>query len=387
MAMKARGNTVLVPVVSPGSAVHLGVVALGMVGSGGRVIAMSVVPPEADSATVAEAESVLATMEQLLDGTGVVVEPIVMTGESVAIAVHHTATDRGVDAVVMGWGGSGSGQSAFGDIVDHVVGRSRVPLVMVRPGASLPTSVLLAFDTDQLHPSGRRGLVLAARVASALRDRNGWPLKLLQTGEPDGPDLPAVVSDLTDRIHHDPRRRHEALASAVHGELLVVAPVAPTVAGLRSATARINWAAGDATLAVAVDVGPTGPHEDLSVATALSTSPMTPHISQPGRRHGIAVTASADAPPDRREIQQALTGVGEVSTVRTWWAGRAREPHLSMVVSVVAESDSLAIGRVLEVLDTLPALAGARVRYDLVEPPTPLRVRELTPLGLPEIFE
>lgn len=385
--MKVWGNTVLVPVVSPDSAVHLAVVALGMVGSGGRVIAMSVVPHQADAVAVTEAESVLASMEGLLDGTGVVVEPIVMTADSIPIAVHDTAGQRGVDAVVMGWGGSGSGQSAFGDIVDHVVGRSRVPLIMVRPGASLPTSLLLAFDTDQLHPSGRRGLVLAARVASSLRDRNGWPLTLLQTGEQDGPELPRVVAALTDRIHHDPRRRHEALASAVHGELLVVAPVAPTVAGLRSATSRINWAAGDATLAVAVDVGPTGPREDLSVTTAMPTSAMASPTGQSRRRHGIAVTASAEDPPDRRQIQQALTEVGEVTTVRTWWAGRAREPHLSMVVSVVAESDSLAIGRVLEVLDTLPALAGARVRYDLVAPPTPLRVRELTPLGLPEIFD
>lgn len=385
------GNRVLLPVVSPESAPHLATVALGLVGGGGEVIAMSVVPPDADRATVADADRVLAAMEDLVDGTGVAIDTVVVAAESVARAVHDAALARNVDVVVMGWAGSGSSQSAFGSIVDHVVGRSRVPLLMVRPGRRLPTSVLLAFDTDQLHPSGRRGLVLAARVAAALRDRNGWPLTLLQTGMEDGPDLPPEVAELTDRIHHDPRRRHEALAAARHDDQLVVAPVAPTVAGLRSATSRINWAAGDATLAVAVDVGPIGSREDLTHATAPPLRAVPPAESaaepRPARLHGIAVTATAEEPPDRQAVQQALAAVGEVSGIRTWWSGPDREPHLSLVVSVVAESDSLAIGRVLDVVDTLPALAGARVRYDLVEPPTPWRLRELTPLGLPDLLE
>lgn len=380
-------NRVLMPVVSPQSGAHLGLVALGLVGSGGHVIAMSVVHPDADAATVAAAESVLAGVEAMLIDTGATIETLVVAAESTAGAVHDTALARDVDAVVMGWGGSGSGRTAFGEIVDHVVGRSRVPLVMVRPGARLPSSLLLAFDTDQLHPSGRRGLVLATTVAMALRDRNDWPLTLLQTGEEDGPELPTVVAQLTDRIHHDPRRRHEALAAAVRSDQLVVAPVAPTVAGLRSATSRINWAVGDATLAVAIDVGPTGNREDLSDAAA-PTLRVVDDGSRPARRlHGIAVTASADEPLDRRAIQQAMREVGEVTSIRTWWAGPSRSPHLSLVVAVSAESDSMALGRVLDVADALPALAGARVRYDLVDPPTPWRVRELTPMGLPDLFE
>lgn len=381
------GNRVLLPVVSPDTAPHLATVALGLVGTTGQIIAVSIVPPDADRAAIDEAGHVLAATEALIEGTGVAIETVVMAADSVARAVHDAALARNVDVVVMGWAGSGSSQSAFGAIVDHVVGRSRVPLLMVRPGRSLPTSVLLAFDTDQLHPSGRRGLVLAANVAGALRDRNGWPLTLLQTGQEDGPDLPREVAELTDRIHHDPRRRHEALASVMHADQLVVAPVAPTVAGLRSATSRINWAAGDATLAVAVDVGPIGSREDLSRATATPLRAVPDVEERPARLHGISVTATAEEPPDRHAVQQALSAVGEVSGIRTWWSGRERQPHLSLVVSVVAESDSLAIGRVLEVLDALPALAGARVRYELVEPPTPWRLRELTPLGLPDLFE
>ena len=381
------GNRVLLPVVSPESAPHLATVALGLVGGDGKIIAMSVVPPDADRTTVAEADRVLADMEALVGGTGVEIETVVMAADSVARAVHDAALARNVDVVVMGWAGSGNSQSAFGSIVDHVVGRSRVPLLMVRPGRRLPTSVLLAFDTDQLHPSGRRGLVLAAKVAAALRDRNGWPLTLLQTGMEEGPDLPPEVAELTDRIHHDPRRRHEALAAARHDDQLVVAPVAPTVAGLRSATSRINWAAGDATLAVAVDVGPIGSREDLTHATAPPLRAVPEAEPGHARLHGIAVTATAEEPPDRQAVQQALSAVGEVSGIRTWWSGPERQPHLSLVVSVAAESDSLAIGQVLDVVDALPALAGARVRYDLVEPPTPWRLRELTPLGLPDLFE
>lgn len=378
---------VLLPVASPESSAHLALVALGLVGTGGHVIAVSVVPTAAAAATVAAARSVLAGVEDLLADTDVTVESLVVAAESTAAGVHDTALARQVDAVVMGWAGSGSGRTAFGDIVDHVVGRSRVPLIMVRPGAGLPSSLLLAFDTDQLHPSGRRGLVLATRVAMALQDRNGWPLTLLQTGEEDGPELPRLVAELTDRIHHDPRRRHEALAAAVRADQLVVAPVAPTVAGLRSATSRINWAVGDATLAVAIDVGPTGSREDLSAAAAPQLRLVGDDTGSGPRLHGIAVTASADEPLDRRAIHHALQAAGEVTNIRTWWAGPSRLPHLSLVVTVSAESDSMAIGRVLEVADNLPALAGARVRYDLVEPPTPWRVRELTPMGLPDLFD
>ncbi len=378
---------VLLPVVSPQSGAHLGLVALGIVGTGGHVVAMSVVSPDADAATVRDAEAVLAGIQDMLTDTGATIETLVVAAESTAGAVHDTALARKVDAVVMGWGGSGSGRTAFGEIVDHVVGRSRVPLVMVRPGARLPSSLLLAFDTDQLHPSGRRGLVLATKVAMALRDRNDWPLTLLQSGEEEGPELPVVLAALTDRIHHDPRRRHEALAAAVRSDQLVVAPVAPTVAGLRSATSRINWAVGDATLAVAIDVGPTGSREDLSDATAPPLRVVDDGRRPAQRLHGIAVTASAEEPLDRKAIQRAMQRVGEVTSIRTWWEGPARSPHLSLVVALSAESDSVALGRVLDVADSLPALTGARVRYDLVEPPTPWRVRELTPLGLPDLFE
>lgn len=385
--MLTGGIHVLLPVVSPASVPHLALVALGLAGPQGTITALSVVTSEADDVGTRAATDLLDDVEEVVADAGIDLRTMVVFAESEAAAVHEAVGSGGVDVVVMGWAGSGSAQSAFGAIVDQVVGRSRVPLLMVRPGAALPSSLLLVFDTDQLHPSGRRGLKLAAEVARTLQERNDWPLTLLQTGAETGPDLPRVVAELSDRLHHDPRRRHVALEATTHAELLVVAPVAPTVAGLRSATARINWAAGDATLAVAVDVGPVGDTADLRAAASVPLRAVPSSEPPSPRQFGIAVTVAAEEPPDRHAVQRALRDVGPVTSVRTWRSAEQFGACLGLTVVATAGTESAAIGRVLEVLDALPALAGARVRYEPVAAPTPWRVRELTPLGLPDLFE
>ncbi len=374
---------VLLAIVAPASVTRLLEVAIGIAGPGGRVVACTAVPSGAHRDAVAAARTTLGAVEDEVASqsstTGVTLATEVVEAEHPAEAVHDLVGRVGADVVVMGWHGSGSASSSFGTIIDEVVGRSRVPLVMVRPGAAAPTSLVVAFDTDQLHPAGRRGLALAGAVAASLRTSRGWPITLLQTGAEDFPDLPVGVRTLTDRIHHDPRRRHEAVEALVEPTTMVVAPVAPTVAGLRAATTRLNWAVGAATLAVAIDVGPVGPRESLSRVTLPRTAESdTPE--RPGR-HGVAVTIVSPDPVDRRPVVAALADAGEVGSVRTWWAGRESRPHLSIVVTVDDVTESDAIGAVVAVTDTLPQLVGARVRYDLVDAPTPLRVRELRPMG------
>lgn len=381
----AADTCVLLPIVSPASVDCLVGVAVDVAGPGGRLRALTAVPPGASSADVRAARAMLATVEDAVarlhtdPSAAACLSTEVVEADHPASAVHDAAARDAVDVVVMGWHGSGSASSSFGGIIDEVVGRSRVPLLMVRQGAVDPTGLVVAFDTDQLHPAGRRGLVLAGAVAASLRSARGWPVTLLQTGAEEFPELPDEIATLTDRIHHDPRRRHDAVAAIVEPTTMVVAPVAPTVAGLRAATTRLNWAVGAATLVVAIDVGPVGPRETLAAVSLDVTAP-EPREERPGRR-GVSLTISSADPVQRRPVMAALSDAGEVGAVRTWWAGRDSRPHLSITVTVDQMTGSDAIGAVMAVTDALPELVGARVRYDLVDAPTPLRVQELRPMG------
>ena len=95
----------------------------------------------------------------------------------------------------------------------------------------------------------------------------------------------------------------------------------------------------------------------------------------------MSLTIVSPDPVERRPLVAALAGAGEVGAIRTWWEGDDHRPHLSITVTLDHVTESDAIGTVMAVTDTLPELVGARVRYDLVEPPTPLRVHELRPMG------
>lgn len=384
---------VLLAVVAPASTTCLARVAVDVAGRWGHVRVLTVVPRGAGPVEHADAAATLVAVEDAvtrLGGAHVPVRTEVVEADHPAVAVHDVVARDDVDIVVMGWQGSGSAATSFGRIVDEVVGRSRVPLLMVRAGEVEPTSLLVAFDTDQLHPAGRRGLALAGAVAAALREARGWPVTLLRAGVDELSELPDAIATLTDRIHHDPRRRHDAVAAAVEASTMLVAPVAPTVAGLRAATTRLNWAAGTATLVVAVDVGPVGPREILSgfgIGASAVADPTDPTAAPGGRlaerpgRRGVSLTIATDDPVARRPVVDALADAGEVGTVRTWWEGREQRPHLAITVTVDDATGSEAIGAVMAVTDALPELVGARVRYDLVEAPTPLRLRELRPLG------
>lgn len=373
---------VLLPVVAPGSVPALVEVAVAIAGPGGHLLALTAVPSGAAAEDVAAARQTLIRVEGEVaaqSGFDVVLDTEVVEADHPALAIHDLASRVDADVVVMGWAGSGSASSSFGSIIDEVVGRSRVPLVMVRAGTARPSSVVVAFDTDQLHPAGRRGLALAGAVAASLRSARDWPITLLQTGAKEFPDLPPGIATLTDRIHHDPRRRHDAVEALVDPTTLVVAPVAPTVAGLRAATTRLNWAVGEATLAVAIDVGPVGPRESLSRVTLPDGN--REHDPERRGRQGVALTIVSTDPVERRPVMAALADAGEVGQVRSWWAGRESRPHLSITVTIDQATESDAIGAVMAVTDMLPELVGARVRYDLVDAPTPFRVRELRPMG------
>ncbi|MBY5163955.1 universal stress protein [Salsipaludibacter albus] len=383
MVVGAR-TCVLLPIVAPGSVDGLVALALDVAGPDGTVRALTAVPEQAGRDRRREARATLRRVEQAVaervgDRSGIELDTEVLEADHPALAIHDATSRHDVDVVVMGWRGSGSATSSFGAIIDEVVGRSRVPLLMLRAGTRPPTSLVVAFDTDQLHPAGRRGLVLAGGAAAALREANGWPVTLLQTGADDLPDLPVEIATLTDRIHHDPRRRHDAVEAVVDPSTMVVAPVAPTVAGLRAATTRLNWATGDASLLVAIDVGPIGPREPLSRLTLDLPAPV-PTTEPPGR-HGVGLTIVSDEPLPRRRVVDALAVAGEVGSVRTWWSGRDDRPHLSVMVTVTDCTESDAVASVMAVTDSLPELVGARVRYDLVDAPSPLRVRELRPMG------
>jgi hypothetical protein len=280
---------------------------------------------------------------------------------------------RELDAtlVLMGWRGESSTTDVFGRLIDTIVGRSTVPLAVVRVGAVPYERVVLPVSADHLLPGGSSGLCLAARLADRLRDDTPQPTTLLRTG-PREVELPAEVESLGDRVHHDPRRTDQAVAAFAHANDLIVAAVAPTVSGLRAATTHLAWAAPDATLLVAIDVGPT--HErglDEAVDAAGSPPPVRPSADDVLRPVRIVVTArlAADAGATPEHLDRALRTTGTTGQLSAWWPAGDPRPHVRANVTVDATGVNAAIGRVMVAVHESDALQGAEITYDVDRSP------------------
>jgi hypothetical protein len=360
------GRSVLVPVANPASLQPLLVHAARLAGPDGGVVQVAtVVAPNASPEVLDEARIGLIGAEAAAERLGVEVQGRIIVASDVASGVLRAIDEFATSLVLMGWRGQSSTTDVFGSLIDSLVGRSSVPLAVVRLGAREPRRVLLPVSADHLLPGGDRGLrlatVIAARLAAAVEE----PTTVLRTG-PRDVDLPVEIRRLGDRVHHDPRRTDQAVAAFARPEDLIVAAVAPTVSGLRAATTHLAWAAPDATLLVAIDVGPTR-EEGLDDAVLAAGAPAPAATPDDLRAIDLVVTVRI---PDGTEgrpdgVDRVLRTVGATDHVMAWWPADDPRAYVRATVTVRAPGPNAAIARVVTAIDEAPDLRGAEITYDL----------------------
>ncbi|MEX2549463.1 MAG: universal stress protein [Nitriliruptoraceae bacterium] len=366
-ATRSLGRCVLVPVANPASVRPLLELAADLADPDGAVVLLTVLRPDAAADEHSHAWQGMAEAEELATTLGVRVRGEVRTDPALGDAVLQAISERGASLVLMGWRGASSTTDVFGRLIDHVVGRSSVPLAVVRLGTVPRERILLPISADHLLPGGAGGLNLAVDMADRLRRRTAHPTTVLRTGTRE-PDLPESVTALGDRVHHDPRRTHQAVAAFASPDDLIVAPVAPTVSGLRAATTHLAWAAPDATLLVAIDVGPTA-DEGLADAVAGAGRPAPARTDAGEGTTDIRIVVTVRLPDDREvtpeQVERVLASTGRTDHLMAWWPAGDPRPHVRATVELAAADSNGAIAKVMTALHEAPELAGSEITYDL----------------------
>lgn len=370
------GRTVVVPIANPASArALLGCAARLALPDAGTVELVTVLRPDAPADEHAHAWNGLADAESAASELGVTARGRVLTADAVGDGVLRAIDELDASLVLMGWRGGSSTSDVFGALIDHVVGRSTVPLAVVRLGTVPFRRVLVPVSDDHLLPGGESGLELATGIAARLQRGNDEPPTVLRTGQRETA-LPASVAALGDRIHHDPRRTHQAVAAFARPDDLVVAAVAPTVSGLRAATTHLAWAAPDATLLVAVDTGPTREPGLADVEEAGTPPP----VRVPDDRRVVRIIVTARLPDDRAvtpdHLDRVLQTAGVTDHLMAWWPAGDPRPHVRATVTLDAAGINAAISAVMVAVHDAPELRGAEITYDVDrgapdEPSTP----------------
>lgn len=378
------GARIVLPVVRPASLGSLLPVAAAMAtAEDGHVVPVTVVRPHAPAETVRSATALAIDAERRLRAHGISASGLVVEAEEVAAGIRRVVRSEDATLVVMGWRGETDASRAFDATVDDVVGRSSVPLLVVRPADHPTTRVVLPLGAAHVGPHGRGGLALATTVTRRLAETAGTSVSVLWAGDED-PVVPDEVRALTDRLHHDPRRLDEAVGAMARPGDVVVAAVAPTASGLREVTQHITAATPDAALVVAIDPGPRPSRDGLGRAVAAPVNRVL-ELTEPAEHH---VTVTIDPPVGvtvpRRRVVRALTPLGTVSDVDVEWRASSGAQRLRVTVRVLAVNPTTALGEVMTTLHETPALTGAAVRYDVSRAPQPLRLDRLEAMGAVE---
>ncbi|MEX1178113.1 MAG: universal stress protein [Nitriliruptor sp.] len=368
--MEHLGRTIVVPVVNPASVRPLLLCAARIAATdGGTVLPLTVIPVRADADIRSHAWSGVAEAEATARELGVFAEGTVVEARDPVEGTLQAVRDHDASLVVMGWRGQSSTSNVFGELIDSLVGRSSVPLAIIRLGAVPYRRVLLPVHADHLLPGGDRGLSFAAELARRLGHQGPEPTTVLRTG-PSDVSLPAAIAALGDRVHHDPRRTDRAVAAIAQPSDLVVAAVAPTSSGLRAATTHLAWAAPDATLLVAVDVGPT--HEaGLAEAASAAATPAPVRRAGDARQVRIVVTARLPGASDGAvgptpdDLDRVLRTAGATEHLMAWWPAGDTRPHVRATVTVTATSVNAAISAVMVAVHEAPDFRGAEITYDV----------------------
>lgn len=358
---------IVVPVVSPVSARELaGLAARIAAPEGGRVLPVSVLRIGSTEEARQRAQALVDDAAAAARGHGAAAEGIVRSDSSVVHGVLACMSETAASLAVMGWQGASTQRNVFGELIDSIVGRSTIPLAVVRTSAVAYGRVVLPVSEDHLLPGGARGLQLAAELARRLQQPIDGMVTILRTGA-GGTPLPPEVQSLGDRIHHDRRRVDLAVGSAAGQGDLVVAPVAPTASGLRTATTHMAWAAPDAWLVVAIDVGPPPPHGRIADAVAGAGSVPDAGPDDDGfEEHQIEVTARVgDDTGPISGLMEALRRVGTVGPLVEGPPDEEGRRCWRISVTVQAPTVNVAVGAVMTEVHESESLQGAEITYDV----------------------
>lgn len=385
MRHDAVGRSIVIPIANPSSARPLITVAARIAArDGGVLLPVTVIRPKAPADERAAAWLALADAEEVARELEAPVAAEVIEHEHVADGVLGLATRAGATLVLMGWRGRSSTSDVFGRLTDTIVGRSAIPLAIVRLGTAAFRRVVVPVGDDHLRPGGERGVQLAAELAGRIDAYHRRPAMILRTGEAVAP-LPTALASLTDEVHHDARRTDQAVAALAGPEDLVVAAVAPTATGLRAATTHLVWAAPESTLLVAVDVGPTVSSPTVTAGATTGTRSTTPE--QPpagGEVIRVVVTARLAeqdvTDPDR--LAKVLALVGTTDEVMAWWPVGDPRAHLRSTVAIRATSANEAIASLMVAVHEAPGFEGAELSYDVDRGPPVVERITLEPGGI-----
>lgn len=369
------GEAVLVPLINPASALGLiRLAALLAKADGGRVVPVTVVGSHSDDSALEAGRELILRAEAISQALGVPAQGVVAIDDAVATGVLDAADEQQATLALIGWRGQSTNQNVFGQLIDSIVGRSSIPLAIVRQSDRPIRRLLLPVSDDHLLPSGNRGVELAADLVSRLHDGTQAPVMVLRTGEARQP-LPASVVALSDRVHHDTRRVDAAVNAAATSDDCIVVPVAPTISGLRTATTHVAWAAPDAAIIVAVDVGPP-PQRSLAPAVRRAGQPRPPAVPAGSGEvadhalqspvHTVVVTVgfteAADAPSGAVPLGVLAELLGRLGVVTR---AEARGGELVVTVGVAAADSHTALSTVMIALHESPLVQGAEIRYEL----------------------
>lgn len=171
---RPRGPTsaphrILIPLANPATAESLVELALALRSrdSDEPLLALSVVPGEG-TAQVAEAEEMLRASVLHGAAAGVPVLPVTRVDSSVADGIARGVAETRSTTMVIGWDGRRTGERViFGTVLDALLERTRVLLVVARPGRPLGTVrrvVMVVPPAAERHP----GFTEAARAINLL---------------------------------------------------------------------------------------------------------------------------------------------------------------------------------------------------------------------------
>lgn len=366
MGSPALGRAIVVPVANPASVRPLLWIAATLLEPDGEVVLVTVLAQGAPSRERERARETIEQVEHEARELGVPARGQVLDAVRPSDGVLAAVAEHDASLVLMGWRGRSSTTDVFGRLIDSVVGRSSVPLAVVRLGTEEVDRVLLPVSADHLLPAGRSGLGLAAELATRIARVTTRPTTIVRTGPGDEP-LPADLVALGDRVHHDPRRTDQAVAAFARASDLVVAAVAPTVSGLRAATTHLAWAAPDATLLVAVDVGPRRADESLVDAVDEAGAPAPLQRTDGTAPVRIVVTArlpeAGTIAPD--ELERILARAGATQRSMTWWPADDPRPHVRTTVTVEAAGVTAAMSTLMSTVHEADDFRGAEITYDV----------------------
>ncbi len=159
----------------------------------------------ASQAAEAELERIAAELRG--DGTSVAV---IVSGGDPADEILRAVAAQGADLIVMRTHGrSGVSRAVLGSVAEHVLSRSRVPVVLVRPGGRR----LNALQTVLVPVDGSPGGAVALGTAVGLAKATGAALKLIEVVVP---IARYIYSDFGwgGAVYVDPAWDEDALASA-----------------------------------------------------------------------------------------------------------------------------------------------------------------------------